>query len=50
MFRWRWGRRVGQAVVLAGVLLLLLIAARIHACACTGGPPQWRSIDSTVTP
>ena len=50
MFRWRWGRRVVQAIVLAGTLLVLLLAARIHACACTGGPPQWRSIDPAIMP
>lgn len=49
MFRRQIGRRLGQAVVLAGALLLLMLAARIHACACTGGPPEWRSLDLTVT-
>ncbi len=30
--------------MLAGVILilLLLVLAKIHACACTGGQPHWR--------
>jgi len=47
MRRWRpW--RVGVLVVAA--MLVLIIAAKIHACACVGGPPEWRSVLLSIPP
>gem|GEM_PF-4344312 len=31
---------IAWGLVLAG----LVVAAKIHACACTGGPPRWHSV------
>jgi hypothetical protein len=52
MFRWRalgFRLRLAVAVVVAAGLLLIALA-EIHACACTGGPPVWRSIEWERTP
>jgi hypothetical protein len=38
--------RIGVAA--AFLLVVLLLAARIHACACTGGPPVWQSASSVA--
>ncbi len=39
--RGRWAR----TAVLGGlVVLVLLVAAKLHACACTGGRPHWQSV------
>jgi hypothetical protein len=48
MRRWSPAGRSLRAAALAGLLvLLLLVAAKIHACACTGGPPEWRPVYPT---
>jgi hypothetical protein len=48
MFRWHLrGWRLRTGVVAAGVALLLVLLAEIHACACTGGSPVWRSVYRT---
>jgi hypothetical protein len=45
MLGWRWPRpRIGGALLVAAALGLLLLVARIHACACTGGPPEWTPV------
>ncbi|HPM24225.1 MAG TPA: hypothetical protein PLP66_09995 [Phycisphaerae bacterium] len=48
MLQWRWTRRSVRTTVLGGlVLLALLVVAKIHACACTGGPPEWTPVYPT---
>jgi hypothetical protein len=43
----RRSRRIG---LLGAVVLALLVAlAKMHACMCTGGPPQWHSIGTAPT-
>jgi len=35
--------------VTGGMLVLVaLVLAKVHACACTGGQPEWRVIDSAA--
>ncbi len=45
MLGW-YGLRRRLRAVLTGVLVLfaLLVVARLHACACTGGRPEWRPV------
>lgn len=49
MRRWilrsRRGRAIGLTVVVAAGLLAL---AKLHAMACTGGAPTWKSLDTEV--
>jgi hypothetical protein len=48
MLRWLPAGRSLRAAALAGLLLLLLlVAAKIHACACTGGPSEWQPVYPT---
>jgi hypothetical protein len=44
MRRFRLAARAQRTIVLAAVVLLLLALAKLHACACTGGQPQWRTV------
>jgi hypothetical protein len=50
MFWWRAllkRLRPFRTTLAAAVLVLLLLAvAKIHACACTGGKPEWRSLST----
>jgi hypothetical protein len=47
--RWRMSR-LRALLVGAALLLLLAAAAKIHACACTGGPPRWQPAFPTSAP
>ena len=49
MRRFRLAARAQRTIVLAAVVLLLLALARLHACACTGGQPQWRTVYPEAT-
>ncbi len=43
-----WMRRTDRSRGLAALacLLGLLALAKLHACACTGGPTSWQSVGS----
>lgn len=47
--RWRMSR-ARTLLIGAGLLLLLAAAAKIQACACTGGPPHWQPAFPTSEP
>ena len=48
MFRLPVGKsRLWTGIALAGAALLLVLLAEIHACACTGCAPVWRSVYRT---
>lgn len=49
-WRRRPGSRLRSALLAALLLLAVLAAARIHACACTGGRPEWRPVYPTTEP
>ena len=42
----RWNRRLwrGRRLAAVGIFLGLVGFAKLHACACTGGPTSWRSV------
>lgn len=45
MLRWRLaGGRARHAVLWTALLVLLVAVAKLHACACTGGPSDWHSV------
>jgi hypothetical protein len=52
MFRWLIpGGRVARRALVGGLIVVaLLVTAKIHACACTGGPPRWHSVYPTSGP
>ncbi|MBK9120897.1 MAG: hypothetical protein IPM18_15055 [Phycisphaerales bacterium] len=51
MFRWRDATRALPRVLwLLLAVAALALAGWVHACACTGGLPEWRSVGHpTVT-
>lgn len=49
MFGWRsLGRSVRRGILTGLLVILLLALAKLHACACTGGPPVWHSVSPTT--
>ena len=44
------GRRPRLGLYAVLLLAALLTAAKIHACACTGGPPVWQAVYPTSEP
>ncbi len=51
VFPWRSPRRPFQRLLIGFVALaVLVVSAWIHAWACTGGQPTWRSVAPTTQP
>jgi hypothetical protein len=44
------GRRLRFRLGAVLLIAALLAAAKIHACACTGGPPVWHTVYPTSEP
>ncbi len=49
MRRFRLAARAQRTILLAILVLLLLAVAKLHACACTGGRPQWHTVYPEAT-
>ncbi|MEW6253196.1 MAG: hypothetical protein AB1716_21365 [Planctomycetota bacterium] len=41
---WFWLSRPRRLLTGVGLLALLVGLAEMHACACTGGRPEWRPV------